>query len=208
MKSAKFIVFEGIDGSGKSTQIELLSHHLKDNEVDIYCTMEPSERPIGRLIRKILKKEITTTHDVIAGLYMADRLDHLNNHEDGIIKKMGEGTSVISDRYYLSSLAYNSLTTSLKWVYELNARAMDLLQADVTFYLDLDVNESLHRINTGRSSSELFEKKEILEQVKSNYEQAIQMRSPHEKIIRIDANRDPELVHADICQYADSLYGI
>ena len=205
MPKGKFVVFEGIDGSGKSTQIQLLIDRLADMGVTPYSTCEPSERPIGKLIRKILYKEIETSNDVLAGLYFADRLDHLKNKEDGIIQKIEQGMMVISDRYYMSSLAYNSLTSSMEWVYELNRRCMETLRPDLTIYLDLSVETALTRIKAGRDIEELFDKKDLLFKITSNYRNAIDMLSSSEKIAIVNANQDPEWVHAEIWNLVDNL---
>jgi dTMP kinase len=205
MQKGKFIVFEGIDGSGKSTQIQLLKDRLTKQNMKVYCTMEPSERPIGKLIRKILQKKIITTRDALAGLYMSDRLDHLNNDEDGIMKKLNAGITVICDRYYMSSLAYNSIGTSIDWVYMLNEKCMNILRPDITIYLELSVKESLDRIANGRDQSELFEKKEILELVKDNYKEAMKRLAPFEKISILKAAGDPEWIHANILKEVENI---
>ncbi len=205
MPKGKFIVFEGIDGSGKSTQIQLLNEKLTKRSTYAYLTCEPSNRPIGQLIRKILHKEIQTTNDVLAGLYFSDRLDHLKNAEDGILQKLEEGIMVISDRYYMSSLAYNSLNSSIFWVFELNKICMETLRPDLTIYLDLSVEESLSRIKVGRESEELFDKNDVLKRVKSNYEEAIKLLSPQEKIITINADQDPEWIGAEIWEEVEKI---
>ena len=205
MNKGKFIVFEGIDGSGKTTQIQLLKDALQLKGILIYNTCEPSERPIGKLIRKVLKKEIKTTNDVLAALYLSDRLDHLQNDEDGIVIKLNAGITVISDRYYMSSMAYNSLKSPMSWVYDLNKKAMDIYRPDITIYLKLEVSKSLHRINSGRETTELFEKEDVLTQVSNNYDQAIELLHPHEKIVIINADQDPELIHAEIIEAISSI---
>ena len=150
------------------------------------------------MIRKILRKEIIVSSEALAGLYMADRLDHLSNVDDGIIQKLEEGFTVICDRYYMSSLAYNSLTTSISWVIDLNKKAMETLRPHMTIFLDIPVDESINRITKGRETPELFEQKEILEKVRANYLEAIVQLSPYEHIVTIDANQEPDKVHQDI----------
>lgn len=197
MEKGKFIVLEGIDGSGKSTQIEILAEELKKRGEKVYITREPSDRPIGKLIRKILRKEIKTSNDTLAGLYAADRIDHLDNKEDGMLMKLEKGITVLCDRYYLSSLAYNSLNSPMSWVLSLNQKCIDTLRPDLIIYLDIPVKESLRRIAKGRESTDLFEKEDILNQVKSNYSKAMDLL-PEENIKIVNADQDPELIKAEI----------
>jgi dTMP kinase len=91
MKKNYFIAFEGIDGSGKSTQARLLSEKLKKEGFKIYATFEPTDSPIGSVIKNIFRHRIEADHRTIAGLYVADRLDHLLNKTNGILKKDEEG---------------------------------------------------------------------------------------------------------------------
>ena len=108
MSKGIFIAFEGIDGSGKSTQIQLLNEKIKEKGIRCYQTCEPSSGPIGSLTRQILTGRIKTDNRVIAAMFAADRLDHLLNDVDGIAKKVEDGITVITDRYYFSSYAYSS----------------------------------------------------------------------------------------------------
>src|SRR5262245_51231307 len=103
MKKSLFIAFEGIDGSGKSTQVKLLSEKLKNEGHKVYSTYEPTDSPIGSVIRNIFKHRIEADEKTIAGLFVADRLDHLLNKTNGVLKKIEEGYTVITDRYYFSS---------------------------------------------------------------------------------------------------------
>ena len=107
MAKGKFIVFEGIDGSGKSTQIKLLYKYLTSKGVPCYTTFEPTDSPFGSLIRQCLSGRIETDDKTIAGLFVADRLDHLYNAKCGLIEKINSGITVLCDRYYLSSYAYH-----------------------------------------------------------------------------------------------------
>ena len=134
MKKNLFIAFEGIDGSGKSTQVKLLTDSLKKAGHKVYSTFEPTDSPIGSVIRNIFKHRIEADHRVIAGLFVADRLDHLLNKTDGILKKLEEGYTVITDRYYFSSYAYHGTHMSLDWVIEANSLSADLLRPDLNIH--------------------------------------------------------------------------
>ena len=116
----KFIAFEGIDGSGKSTQVRLLAERLRSENIPFYTTMEPTDSPVGSLIHQIMTGRVKADPKVIAALFVADRLDHLLNDVNGISQKIDEGTTVIMDRYYFSSYAYQSVDAPMDWVIQAN----------------------------------------------------------------------------------------
>src|SRR5256885_267953 len=157
MKKNLFIAFEGIDGSGKSTQVKLLSYNLKNAGHKVHLTCEPTESPIGKMIRDIFSHKMEADHRVIAGLFVADRLDHLLNKTNGILKKLEEGYTVISDRYYFSSYAYQGTHIDLDWVIKANSLSADLRRPDLNIYIDITAEQSIERINKGRTSVELYE---------------------------------------------------
>ena len=165
----KFIAFEGIDGSGKSTQIQLLSEKLLEEKIYFYTTMEPTDSPIGSLIHQIMTGRIKTDNKVIAGLFVADRLDHLLNDVNGIIGKINEGITVISDRYYFSSYAYHSIDMPMEWVIKANSQSSALLKPTVTVFIDVDPDVAVERIAKNRYQQELFEKKSRLIKVREKY---------------------------------------
>ena len=105
MGKGKFIALEGIDGSGKSTQIQYLAERLKEREIRCYTTFEPTYSPIGAVIHQILSGRVKTDNRALAALFVADRMDHLLNEVNGIAPMLEEGITVISDRYYFSSYA-------------------------------------------------------------------------------------------------------
>ncbi|MFM7329381.1 MAG: dTMP kinase, partial [Bacteroidota bacterium] len=156
MSRPLFIAFEGIDGSGKSTQVALLAEHLESIGHRVYCTAEPTTRPIGKMIREIFAGKQEADHKVIAALFAADRLDHLLNSEDGILKKMEEGFTVLSDRYFLSSYAYHSVHMPMDWVIEANRMAKDILKPDVHIFIDAEPEVCMERIRKNRTSTELY----------------------------------------------------
>jgi len=117
MRNNKFIALEGIDGCGKSTQAQLLKKSLNAAGHKVYLTHEPTDSHIGAIIRNIFKGRIAGDHKTIAGLFVADRLDHLQNKTNGILKKLDEGYTVICDRYYLSSYAYQGAHVNLRFKY-------------------------------------------------------------------------------------------
>ena len=104
-----FIVFEGLDGAGTTTQIRNLAKYYEFNKREYTITREPTSNPIGELVRKVLQKKVETTPEALAFLYAADRSDHLYNPSYGIARLIEEGRIVMSDRYFYSSIAYQSV---------------------------------------------------------------------------------------------------
>lgn len=115
MKRGIFIVLEGPDGSGQSTQTELLARWFKKNNRRVFVTKEPTNSLIGGIIRSILKKEWQVDMKTLQLLFAADRAYHLRAEIEPFLKK---GIDVISDRYILSTLAFGSLEEELEWLKE------------------------------------------------------------------------------------------
>lgn len=201
--AGRFIVFEGLDGSGTSTQAELLANWYARRGLPAHRTVEPSGGPFGLLLRAALARRLGSLqpdgsfaplpNDVLALGFAADRLDHLH-HE--VLPRLAEGTTVICERYYLSSLAYQSLGVDFDWVRELNRRARP---PDLTIFLDVPIEVCLERIGRRGRRAELFEEAEQLRQVRAGYERAIGvLRAAGERIVVLDGARPPEVVHADV----------
>lgn len=198
MRKNVFIAFEGIDGSGKSTQVKLLTNSLTKAGHKVYSTFEPTDSPIGSVIRNIFTHKFEADHRVIAGLFVADRLDHLLNKTNGILKKLEDGYTVITDRYYFSSYAYHGIHMSLDWVIEANSLSAGLLRPDLNIYIDISPEISMKRLNSGRSSIELYETMDNLRNVRNKYLEVIEQLRNKEQIFITDGNRAPEAIAADI----------
>ena len=206
VKKGKFIAFEGIDGSGKSTQIRLLANKLKEIGVYCYTTMEPTDSPIGSLIHQIMTGRIKTDNKVIAGLFVADRLDHLLNDVNGVLSKIMEGTTVITYRYYFSSYAYHSVYMPMDWVIQANAQSKELLQPTVTIFIDVNPDNAVERIAKNRFHQELFEKKSRLIKVREKYLEAFEKLKDEENIVIIDGNRSQEEIAEEIWDKVKSYF--
>jgi len=198
MKKNLFIAFEGIDGSGKSTQVKLLKEKLEQAGLKVYTTAEPTESPIGKIIRDIFTHKMEADHRVIAGLFVADRLNHLLNKTDGIIKMLEEGYTVITDRYYFSSYAYQSTHMDLNWVIQANSLSANLLRPDINIYIDITPEMSIDRLTKGRESIELYETVENLRNVRDKYFEVMELLEREEKIFITNGNRDPETISNEI----------
>lgn len=205
MSKNLFIAFEGIDGSGKSTQVKMLAEQLIKAGHNVYTTFEPTDGPIGVMIRNIFSRKMEADHRVIAGLFVADRLDHLLNKTNGLLKKLEEGFTVITDRYYFSSYAYHGTHMDMDWVIEANSLSADLLRPDLNVFIDVDPNVSMERINKGRTSVELYETLDNLTNVKSKYLEAMEKLKAKEQIFITDGNRSPELIAASIWDKVSTL---
>lgn len=196
----KHIVFEGIDGSGTSTQALRLHEALVAQGVRASLTAEPSPGPVGQIIRLVNTGRITMSSDPrvvdrwMAHLYAADRYDHLHNETTGILQRLDQGMHVISTRYHLSSYAYNVVEDEDRALVEAVNR--DFPTPDLTFFLDCPLEESLRRIKTGGRVADRFETADKLRQVRDNYERALADYAG--EVIRVDATQPSAAIAAHI----------
>lgn len=194
-----FVVFEGLDGSGKSTQIDLLDAKLREAGMPTLITAEPTELPIGRLIRDVLEHRQTAHPQMVAALFAADRLAHLHDPEAGILAELKAGKTVIASRYYFSSLAYQADCADLDWIAALNQQAKTTRPADVTFFLDLPPEVSMERINANRERIDLYENLDKLTAVRKAFQRAFEYwDDATERIVKLDARRPVEAIANDI----------
>ena len=185
-----YIVFEGIDGAGKSTQIQLLKEWLEANGFRVETLVEPTDSKVGKLIREILQKPDATEDRVqktLGLLFAADRMFIMDKLED-------ESKIFISDRSFISSLAYQG---SAEWIEVLNRYAK---KPDLLILLDLDVKKSVARTSGG----DTFENVEFLTGVKENYLKLVENYT-HEII---DADRGVNKVSSDIKKAVAPYLGI
>lgn len=203
-----FIAFEGIDGSGKSTQISLLCEKMRKNNISYYSTKEPTDSPIGSVIHQIMTGRITTDNKVIAPLFVADRLDHLLNKVDGIKEKVNHGTVVVTDRYYFSSYAYHGVDMDMDWVIGANSICANILKPTCTVFLDLKPEDAVARIVKSRSKQELFETKERLSLVRKKYFESFERLKESETVIIIDANKSQGVLSSEIWNLLTPYLGI
>lgn len=193
-----FIAFEGIDGSGKTTQIDLLKKRIEENNFICYETKEPTDGLVGSLLRQCLAGEVQADEMTLTALFAADRLDHILNNKDGLLKKLEAGISVISDRYILSTYAYQSVKVPLDWVINLNSMAVGKLHPDCHIFIDIDPDTALKRIAKGRGRNELFENKKRLTEVRNRYFDLFKQFQDTENIIIIDGRQNIKKISDDI----------
>lgn len=193
---SKFIVFEGIDGSGKTTQIKLLHKALTERNIPVHITKEPSDEPMGRLLRSYLTGKEKTDLRAIAALFAADRLDHITA-EGGILDNLAKGNTVLCDRYYLSSFAYQSVDCELDWIIALNREAMNIARPDLHIFLDVPAEQSMQRVEN-RGETEIFEKLERQQQIRKNFFDLFDSLKDKENVLIIDGTREPEAISEEI----------
>ena len=168
-KTGYHIAFEGIDGSGLTTHSKLLVRRLREVGFRTEYVKEPTQGPIGELIRTYLRKGEIPNHELLALLFAADRYWNYYLSEKSISKLKEEGFVVISDRYKYSSIAYQGAFTDLEWVWQVNSRVP---HSDVIIFLDVPVTVALKRIETrvkNGSVREHYEKREFLEKIRYYY---------------------------------------
>ena len=204
--SGRFIVLEGIDGSGKSTQAEILAARLKKQGAHAYLTREPSDGVIGKLLRRALSGELQMSEQVMAALFAADRLEHLTNAQTGVLRYLKNDTQVICDRYYLSTYAYQSVAVDLDWTMELNKQAALMAKPDVHIFLDIAVDTALARIARNREHMDIYETKERLEETRTRYLEVIEKLKDTENIVIINAEQSPEEIARDIWESVKYLF--
>jgi len=205
---AKFIALEGIDGTGTTTQACLLRDSLTARGQHCISTCEPTRGPVGSIIRLGLTgRLVLSPHDgkerreefTYALLFAADRMDHLLNEIEPALRS---GSHVVTDRYYLSSLAYQHLECDIAWLRQLNAHCR---RPDVTFLLDTEPEICLDRISKGRHTRDRYEKIEKLTIIRDNYLKVAELlRAAGEEIIVIDAAQAVEAVHNEILKDLDA----
>ena len=202
---ARFIAVEGLDGSGKSTQAKLLSQYLKENDIENVVDFEPTDRPIGRFIREILKGNEKVDPRTTALLFAADRLEHVKG-KGGILENLENGISVISDRYYFSSFAYQVVDMPLEWVKEINKVARKIARPDAQIFIDVSVETCLERIAKNREGTDIFENRKFLTRTRENFLRVVDEMAKEENIIFIDGNADLETVQARVIEKVKPLF--
>jgi dTMP kinase len=202
----KLIVFEGIDGSGTTTQVARYASYLREKRRPVHVTREPSDGPVGVLLRLALGGRVqlgaSNQAQTMALLFAGDRLDH-NAHE--IAPYLRDGHVVLCDRYDLSSIAYQTATVRLDeealpefeaWVRSLNR---DALRPDAVVVIDVDPDVAEQRRKERRGALELYEESQLQRRLAQLYAEAERL-CPGDRIVRIDGNVDADAVTEAVCQ--------
>lgn len=197
-KKGKFIVFEGIDGSGKTTQARLLAERLEREGVSVTLTAEPTSLPSGKALREALGGRVKKSECEMAVMFVEDRIAHNIDKERGINSLIDAGVTVICDRYYYSTLAYQGQSTDYEWVKSMNLRCPDIRKPDMCIYVDLLPYQSLERISKGRDSVEIYENEDTLTRVRQQFLSVIEDVGKEDNICIVDGYRTKEEVAEDI----------
>jgi dTMP kinase len=185
-----FIVLEGLDGSGTTTQADILSERMRAAGFPVTETSEPTLGPIGGLIRRVLSGEVGIEPESLAMLYAADRHDHVHRSDSGILAAADAGW-VVCDRYLFSSLAYQSVQCDYGFVLDLNRR---FPLPRHLIYIDLSPEESERR-RSGRTESDIFENMQFQRRVYELYSAALdEFAESGMRIHRIEGTGSPDEV--------------
>lgn len=194
-----FIVLEGLDGAGTTTQAERLATRLRALQKKVVLTREPSDGPLGLLLRQALSGRLglpggraPLSQQTLALMFAADRTDHLQAQ---IHPALEQGVTVICDRYVLSSLAYQGMSLPMSWVHELNREATT---PDLTLYVDVDLKTAKQRRASRGGDEELFDADEKQRKIRAQYQKAIKLRQGHERIEHVDGGQSIDAV-TDAC---------
>lgn len=162
----RFIVFEGIDGSGKSTAARRVAAHLQGEGVNVFLTQEPTDTPAGKAVRAAIDEDADPVSTTL--LFLADRIQHCLVLEE----RLARGQTVVCDRFLHSTLAYQAVTLEgrmrdpMQWLRGLHEHVS--LRPDHVVLLDLPAKAAVERV-AGRGERDPFEKAEFLERVRGNY---------------------------------------
>lgn len=191
-----FIVIEGLDGSGTTTQLNNLSDYLTSNNIKHKSTYEPTDLKTGQFLRKVLSGEIPLEQETIAYLFAADRNEHIYGVSDGIISQLKKNKFVICDRYLFSSIAYQSIGADHKLVLDLNSR---FPLPEFLIFVDVPVEECQRRLKLRDSQKDIYDDIEYQKKVLEYYRESIELFNETEmKLILIDGTESPEKITEEI----------
>lgn len=196
-----FIVFEGIDGAGTSTQIDVLKNGPDKDK--FFFTTEPTDSPTGLFLRQMLQGKVTLDPKTSAFLFAADRNEHLygkSGSNCGIVDQCNSGKIVVSDRYLFSSLTYQSVTCGDELPRMLNSK---FPLPEILFFFEIDPEISLKRVD-GRGEREIYEKVDFLRATEQRYVQVVEeyeKMNTGMKIVRLDASKSVEEVASIIAEH-------
>jgi len=192
----KLIVFEGLDGSGLSTQAQMLKEYLLKEGKRVVLTKEQTDNFIGGLIKTSLKGHVKISNLTLQLMFVADRSQHLDKEIEPALK---EGRIVISDRYIFSTLAFGSLDIDMEFLKLINSK---FRKPDLTFIIDCPPEVCLKRISKERFHLEFFEEKNKMEKIRENY---LSLKDYFPNVYIINGNKTKKEVFENIRKIVDKL---
>lgn len=200
MERSKFIVFEGLDGTGKTTQLRLLAELLRNRGETVHTDAEPTKGPAGLLLRKMLAGETPADEWANAALFFADRVHHNTDPENGIKARLARGETVLSDRYYYSTFAYQGVNTDLDWVMSMHYGCPQIAQPDLVLFLTMPPEKCVARIKArrGRRPLEIYETQEQLAKIAARFQRVFERIADRENVVFIDADGSVDEVGARV----------
>jgi dTMP kinase len=191
----RFIVLEGIDGAGTTTQLDLLISMAQARGIEMDADREPTQGRIGSLIRGVLKGELAMEPSTLAHLFAADRWEHVFGRA-GIAQRCASGRWVVSDRYFPSSLAYQTLACGNDLPRTLNA---PFPLPELVFYLRLEADTAIERIGDRGEPKEIFETRDFLSKTVIEYDRAFEeLRAEGATVVILNADMAKADIHERI----------
>lgn len=202
-KRGRFVVIEGIDGAGTTTQVARLTERLRSEKVAARQTREPSDGPIGTLTRQVLTGRLVVpggrvpSWTTMALLFAADRTDHVESEIEPFLE---QGGIVVSDRYDASSLAYQSAMSgrdgdsAVEWIKALNKHA---LRPDLTIVLDVEAETAARRREARGEAAQLYEQNEFQRALELFY-RSLPQHMPNDRIVMVDGSGTADETHARV----------
>ncbi len=187
-----FIVFDGMDGTGKTTQMRRLCERLHSEGIPTVLTAEPSTSEDGKALRRALSGQEPASNSRMAALFLLDRI----GHNEAIAAWLSEGQTVLSDRYYYSSMAYQGLDGSFDWVADMNLHCPGIRRPDGCIVLDMDPAESMARVREGRRADELeiYETVAQQEEIRARFSRVTEYLRGRDLILMVNAAGTPDEV--------------
>ena len=198
-----FIVFDGMDGTGKTTQMQLLCERLHAIGLETVLTAEPSTSLDGQALRRALSGKEPASNSRLAALFLLDRIGHNAEIEEWL----SEGKIVISDRYYYASMAYQGQGENFQWVADMNLNCPHIRKPDGCIILDMEPEDSMARIRAGRCADdlEIYETVAQQEKIRARFQRVTEYLKGRDLIITVNAAGTVEEVAERIWQAYESI---
>lgn len=189
----RLIVFEGIDGAGTTTQARLLVERIRNAGDAVWATSEPTDGPIGNLLRRVLAGDVRVSPETAAFLFASDRWEHVFG-SGGIVEHHGAGDIVVCDRYVYSSLVYQTIHADEALVRQLNGR---FPAPALVIFVDLDPGTSEQRLS-GRANREIYEYEEFQREVHARYLSELRSAGQTTEVVTVSGAENEAEVHRNI----------